>query len=75
MSHQNTGEYLTAPGRFAYLLKALHLQTEKPVVVLVDEYDKPILDALEIPEVARANRNVTARPVRHDQVERRSTSG
>ena len=57
MSHQNTGEYLTAPGRFAYLLKALHRQTEKPVVVLVDEYDKPILDALEIPEVARANRN------------------
>ena len=50
-------EYLTAPGRFAYLLEALHRQTEKPVVVLVDEYDKPILDALEIPEVARANRN------------------
>ena len=27
------------------------------VVVLVDEYDKPILDALETPEVARANRD------------------
>ena len=26
-------------------------------MVLVDEYDKPILDALEYPEVARANRN------------------
>ena len=25
--------------------------------MLVDEYDKPILDALEEPEVARANRN------------------
>ena len=26
-------------------------------VVLIDEYDKPILDALEAPEVARANRD------------------
>ena len=50
-------EYLTAPGRFAYLLEALHRKTGRPVVVLVDEYDKPILDALEIPEVALANRN------------------
>ena len=29
----------------------------QPVAVLVDEYDKPILDALEEPEVARANRD------------------
>ena len=50
-------EYLTAPGRFAYLLEALHRQTGQRVVVLVDEYDKPILDALEEPEVARANRD------------------
>ena len=27
------------------------------VVVLVDEYGKPILDVLEVPEVARANRD------------------
>ena len=27
------------------------------MAVLVDEYDKPILDALEEPEVARANRD------------------
>ena len=27
------------------------------IVWLVDEYDKPILDALEVPEVARANRD------------------
>ncbi len=51
-------EYLTAAGRFAYLLEALHGQTGKRVAVLVDEYDKPILDALvEAPEVARANRD------------------
>ena len=51
-------EYLTAPGRFASLLEALHGQTGQRVAVLVDEYDKPILDALvEKPEVARANRD------------------
>ena len=36
-------EYLTAPSRFAYLLEALHERTRRRVVVLVDEYDKPIL--------------------------------
>ena len=56
--HGVATEYLTAAGRFAYLLEALHEQTEQRVVVLVDEYDKPILDALvEKPEVARANRD------------------
>ena len=52
-----TSEYLTAAGRFAYLLEALHRQTGQRVAVLVDEYDKPILDVLEQPEVARANRD------------------
>ena len=32
-------------------------QTGQRVAVLVDEYDKPILDMLEEPEVARANRD------------------
>ena len=50
-------EYATPPGRFAFLLEALHDQTGQPVAVLIDEYDKPILDALELPEVARANRD------------------
>ena len=50
-------EYLTAPGRFAYLLEALHERTGQRVAVLVDEYDKPILDALEDPEAARTNRD------------------
>ena len=49
-------DYLTAPGRFASLLEALHERTGQRVAVLVDEYDKPILDALDTPEVARANR-------------------
>ena len=50
-------EYLTAAGRLAYLLEALHRQTGQRVAVLVDEYDKPILDVLEEPELARANRD------------------
>ena len=43
--------------RFQDLLKALHVRTGRRVVVLVDEYDKPILDTLERREVARANRD------------------
>ena len=50
-------EAVTAPGRFASLIEALHDCAGQRVVVLVDEYDKPILDALEVPEVARANRD------------------
>ena len=45
------------PERFAHLIERLHGISEEQVVVLVDEYDKPILDALAEPEVARANRN------------------
>ena len=47
----------TVPGRFAHLLEALHERTGRRVVVLVDEYDKPILDAMGTPPVARANRD------------------
>ena len=50
-------EYTTAPGRFSSLLEALHDHAGQPVAVLIDEYDKPILDALDTPEVARANRD------------------
>ena len=47
-----------AAPRLRRLLRALHRQTGQRVAVLVDEYDKPILDALvEKPEVARANRD------------------
>ena len=50
-------ESATAPGWFARLLEVLHDEAGQPVAVLIDEYDKPILDALEVPEVARANRD------------------
>ena len=49
--------YDTAPERFGYLITSLHERTGRGVVVLVDEYDKPILDALEQREIARANRD------------------
>ena len=49
--------YDTAPERFAYLIRALHRQRGQPVAVLVDEYDKAILDALNAPEIARGNRD------------------
>ena len=47
----------TIGGRFAELLAALHRASGRRVVVLVDEYDKPILDVLDRPDVARANRD------------------
>ena len=47
----------TAPARFRHLLQTLHERAGRRVVVLVDEYDKPILDALDAPDVARANRD------------------
>ena len=45
------------PERFGFLLEAMHHEACQRVVVLIDEYDKPILDALGAPETARANRD------------------
>ena len=47
----------SGPTRLRHLVRALHESAGERVVVLVDEYDKPILDALETPEVAQANRD------------------
>ena len=49
--------YDTAPECLSDLIRVLYRQGGQRVVVLVDEYDKPILDALEEPEIARANRD------------------
>ena len=51
------GRYATGPERFANLIGELRRRAGQRVVVLVDEYDKPILDALGTPDVARANRD------------------
>ena len=50
--------YNTASARFQHLIRTLRKRTGQRVAVLIDEYDKPILDALEEPEVARANRDL-----------------
>ena len=52
-----TSQYATGPERLSHLLEALHRDVGQRVVVLVDEYDKPILDALDTPDIARANRD------------------
>ncbi len=43
--------------RFAELLVKLHYQSGRRVVVLVDEYDKPITENLNRPDLARDNRD------------------
>ncbi|MCA1743953.1 MAG: AAA family ATPase, partial [Desulfovibrionales bacterium] len=43
-------------GRFAELIHSLHEKTGQKVVILVDEYDKPILDNIENKEMAAAIR-------------------
>jgi hypothetical protein len=45
------------PGRFSELIRTLHGKVGERVVVLIDEYDKPILDNLREPETARAMRD------------------
>ncbi len=49
--------YESAPACLRHLIRAWSRQVDERVVVLVDEYDKPILDALEEPDIARANRD------------------
>ena len=49
--------YDSAAERFWHLVRTSSAQAGQRAVVLVDEYDSPILDALDAPEVARANRD------------------
>lgn len=50
-------DYVTPHRRFAGLIESLHAQTGQRVVVLVDEYDRPITEALDEPALAKANRS------------------
>ena len=45
------------PARLRRLIAEMHRRSGRRVVLLVDEYDKPILDALDRPELSRANRD------------------
>ena len=47
----------TGPDRLQDLLHGLHRTTGQQAMVLVDEYDKPILDVIDNPEMATANRD------------------
>ena len=47
----------TGPEGLRRLLNRLHQTTGRQAVVLVDEYDKPILDVIDNPEMATANRD------------------
>ncbi len=49
--------HVTAPGRFRHLIRTLHRRSGRRAVLLVDEYDKPITDALHRPAVATENRD------------------
>jgi hypothetical protein len=50
-------EAQSIPGRFASLIRHTHEQSGQRVVVLVDEYDKPILDNITDPGIAREMRD------------------
>ncbi len=52
-----SASFRTGPERLWDLLDRLHRSAGRQVVVLVDEYDKPILDVLHDPELAIANRD------------------
>ncbi len=56
-SHGLKRLYNTARGRLRHLIRTLHERSGRRVVLLVDEYDKPIIDALEQPDLATKNRN------------------
>ena len=47
----------TPAARLRRLIRTLHRRSGRRVVVLVDEYDKPILDVFSTPDQARANRD------------------
>jgi hypothetical protein len=50
-------EACSIPGRFASLIRHTHEQSGQRVVVLIDEYDKPILDNITDPGIAREMRD------------------
>ncbi len=50
-------EYASPEGRLAGLIESLVQQTGQRVVLLVDEYDRPIADALGDPGLAKRNRS------------------
>ncbi|MCY4444266.1 MAG: AAA family ATPase [Proteobacteria bacterium] len=54
----DTRDRSTMTGRLRSIIRNVHKKTGKKVVVLVDEYDAPILDALADTELAKSHRDV-----------------
>ena len=44
--------------RFVYIIEAAHKQTGLPVVILIDEYDKPLLATIDDEELQQQYRNI-----------------
>ncbi|MFH1096138.1 MAG: AAA family ATPase, partial [Candidatus Desantisbacteria bacterium] len=51
-----TCEFETISGRFRELIAKSNVKYNQRVVILIDEYDKPILDNIETPEIAQEMR-------------------
>ena len=49
---------LTVPNRFRAVIRKAYEQTEKRVVILVDEYDKPLLETIENEELNQQYRSL-----------------
>ena len=54
---QNQILFPDAPGRLTDLIHYMNLATNKQVVILVDEYDKPVLDVIQNKTQAKIHRN------------------
>ncbi|PWR00606.1 ATP-binding protein [Leucothrix pacifica] len=50
--------HTTLSGRFRSLIRYAQEKSGQQVAILVDEYDKPVLDVLHKPELAKANRDL-----------------
>ena len=53
-----TSRRTTLGARLRHLIREMHRESGQRVVLLVDEYDKPILDALDLSDVAKRNRDL-----------------
>ena len=51
-------KYKAPDDRFIYLIRMIYQTTQKQVVILVDEYDKPLLETVEDKALNEANRSL-----------------